>query len=859
MAETTVRPRRASRVRSLLATVTTALFAVGGLVVAPVTAQAAETPQISVDVTEVANEKIVISATGSGFGDVVPVGNPPRQHVYLGWIEKGTDLSEIDQSTPMPSVAVYIKEDGTFDGDDFWSTFEEVVENLDRSKDYEVISWPARSNPSEGAEGNLYARADAEVDWDALFPAPAPTPEISVDVTEVANEKIVISATGSGFGDVVPVGNPPRQHVYLGWIEKGTDLSEIDQSTPMPSVAVYIKEDGTFDGDDFWSTFEEVVENLDRSKDYEVISWPARSNPSEGAEGNLYARADAEVDWDALFPVPEPVYEPVLTVTPNTSIDPAGASVTVTGEGYNPNQAIYVTTCADVELDAVDFDFINNGCTSGAKLVWGHDSAPYPGADEFDADGAFELEMTVTPRAAADATALYTIANHTAQQDRGQDAKASLGFNPAHETETVVTVNPENAVYGDDVLLTAEITPTTAVGTVAFFAGEEQIGESTTKLPLIDATLTTDGLPAGVHEITAEFTPLNSKSFESSETEDAATLTIDKAETQTALEAAPAQPSYGDTVELTASVSPATEGTVEFFNGATSLGSEDAASGTVTIDVDGLAAGTHELTAEFTSADNNYEGSESTVLSLEIAKAETDVTLTVPATVELGTTTTLSADASVAGTVAFFEGDNQIGDSIEVDGEAATVETGELNETEYSFKVVFTPADEENYEASEDEKTVQTIDHSEATITVNGEEPDTVTAGERVVFAAGPFAEGTEVSAEVHSDPIDLGTATVDANGMVSFAWTVPADFLGDHEIVFTTDGGTELSAAFTVVAASSGSDDGTGGSGDSSANGSGLATTGTDGIAGLAVGALVLLAGMGVMLAARRKTVLQD
>lgn len=136
---------------------------------------------------------------------------------------------------------------------------------------------------------------------------------------------------------------------------------------------------------------------------------------------------------------------PVLTVTPATGLTD-GDAVTVTGSGYNPNQAIYVTTCTDAELADVDFGFINQGCTDGAALVWQHGAGR---GLEFEADGSFSTTMNLKQREGT--TALYTIANHTAMGDRSQDAKASLSFvNDVEEPEVPETpsVDPQVVLSG---------------------------------------------------------------------------------------------------------------------------------------------------------------------------------------------------------------------------------------------------------------------------------------------------------------------------------------------------------------------------------------------------------------------------
>ncbi|QYM75306.1 S-layer homology domain-containing protein [Leucobacter luti] len=136
--------------------------------------------------------------------------------------------------------------------------------------------------------------------------------------------------------------------------------------------------------------------------------------------GALMAPAIANAD--------EPI-APTLTVEPNVDLNREGATVTITGTGYNPNQPIYVTTCADTALENLNFAYINNGCTTGAKQI-ALGATPSPRADAFQADGSFVTTLPVSPKAGAEVTSVFTIANHTAMTDRTQDAKAVLNFAP---------------------------------------------------------------------------------------------------------------------------------------------------------------------------------------------------------------------------------------------------------------------------------------------------------------------------------------------------------------------------------------------------------------------------------------------
>lgn len=77
-----------------------------------------------------------------------------------------------------------------------------------------------------------------------------------------------------------------------------------------------------------------------------------------------------------------------------------------------------------------------------------------------------------------------------------------------------------------------------------------------------------------------------------------------------------------------------------------------------------------------------------------------------------------------------------------------------------------------------------------------------VSQGEQLVVTGTGFGSGELVSATVFSDPVTLDPQTADAQGNVTFTWTVPADFaIGAHTVEVTSAAGS-ASAQFTVTAA---------------------------------------------------------
>jgi hypothetical protein len=123
----------------------------------------------------------------------------------------------------------------------------------------------------------------------------------------------------------------------------------------------------------------------------------------------------------------------------------------------------------------------------------------------------------------------------------------------------------------------------------------------------------------------------------------------------------------GSKVNFTATVTPASaSGTVEFFDGATSLGTAPVIAGSATISVSTLSPGSHSITAVY-GGDCSFASSTSPALKQTVipASVPTTTTLTVdPAKTNCGDKVTLTATvtpAGATGTVTFFDFGNPIG------------------------------------------------------------------------------------------------------------------------------------------------------------------------------------------------------
>ncbi len=144
-----------------------------------------------------------------------------------------------------------------------------------------------------------------------------------------------------------------------------------------------------------------------------------------------------------------------------------------------------------------------------------------------------------------------------------------------------------------------------------------------------------------------------------------------------------------------------------------------------------------------------------------------------------------------------------------------------------------------------------------------------VKQGEALTVSGTGFVPGSEVRIELHSDPVLLGSAIVDADRAFSQRVTIPASTPANepHSLVVVLPGGSTISRPITVLAADAGGNAGGGngaGGGSGSASGSGTATrdgkalsnTGSaDLLPFVATGAVLLLSGAVLLIARRRQS----
>lgn len=230
---------------------------------------------------------------------------------------------------------------------------------------------------------------------------------------------------------------------------------------------------------------------------------------------------------------------PSLTVSKASGLDPAGESITVTGENirtgfanrHGGGEAGVYAQIGYLDENWRPSEGAESSTRSNAYSAWVKESAPSPSylAWTDNGDGTADFSWTVQiDKATLDAVArsgatlaVFTIGAGGVEQAINELSE-TLSFAGPAATVTTVTSAPASPVAGDAVSLTATVAPV-APGTVEFFTGTASLGS----VPLgTDGTATTvtTALKTGANSIRALFTPTDALHFAASE--GSATVTV---------------------------------------------------------------------------------------------------------------------------------------------------------------------------------------------------------------------------------------------------------------------------------------------------------------------------------------------
>ncbi|SPF35519.1 exported hypothetical protein [Candidatus Sulfopaludibacter sp. SbA4] len=236
-----------------------------------------------------------------------------------------------------------------------------------------------------------------------------------------------------------------------------------------------------------------------------------------------------------------------------------------------------------------------------------------------------------------------------------------LTVTPAPTTLTLAT-SPNPSTVGQAVTLTATVFPASATGSVSFRSLTMAYVQNLPSVSLVNgsAILTYDGLALGSHALEATY-PGGGNYTESYNSVD---QTVNQAPTTTSLQAAPSSSTLGQTVTLTATVSPSTaSGTVTFLDGSTNLGTAPVSAGTANFSTSTLAIGNHSLTASY-GGDTNDTPSASQPVAEFVSQPTTTTLAADPNPSLAGQNVILTATVTPGnptGTVSFVDGANLLG------------------------------------------------------------------------------------------------------------------------------------------------------------------------------------------------------
>lgn len=223
--------------------------------------------------------------------------------------------------------------------------------------------------------------------------------------------------------------------------------------------------------------------------------------------------------------------------------------------------------------------------------------------------------------------------------------------------------------------------------------------------------------------------------------------------------------------------------------------------------------GVYPITA--VGATSKAEAGASIVVAAAPVAQATMTTLSAGADAVVGAPLTLTATVSpgaAAGQVSFRDGETVVG-SASVSGGVAEVEIVPAAAGERTYIAVFTPDDDTLFTGSQSAPLTVTV----AAAPTQGNPQLTLSAtsvvqGGALTATVVGLQPGERVRFELHSDPIVLGSAIADQQGVLRASLTIPMSApAGAHTLVAIPANSPQASAALSVTAADSGNNAGTG------------------------------------------------
>lgn len=377
-------------------------------------------------------------------------------------------------------------------------------------------------------------------------------------------------------------------------------------------------------------------------------------------------------------------------------------------------------------------------------------------------------------------------------------------------TTTSLANVPSSSVFGQPVTLTATVAAVfpsiaTPTGTVEFFNGSQSLGTATLSGGV--ASIIVSNLPVGSLSLTAQF--LANASFTGS-TSSAVTQTVSPAATVTNLSNGPSTSVFGEPVTLTVTVTasvPSTalvNGTVQFFDGATPLGTAAVTSGVGSLIVSNLSVGSHSISAVF-QANTNFLGSTSQTVTQTVNQAATTTVLEITpnpsvnfqvVTFKATVTANPPGGGVPSGNVQFLQGSTVV-QTVALDASGVATFTAPLTTGTYPFTAHY--LGNTSYVESTSAVVTQVV-NAAATSTALTSAPNPSVFGDPITLTAtvtanAPGGGTPQGTVQFFDGMVSLGTATLNATGVAVFqistlgggTHALTATYLGNPDYLTST------------------------------------------------------------------------
>jgi N-acetylneuraminic acid mutarotase len=363
-------------------------------------------------------------------------------------------------------------------------------------------------------------------------------------------------------------------------------------------------------------------------------------------------------------------------------------------------------------------------------------------------------------------------------------------------TATTLSSSPNPSTFGQSMMLTATVSPSTATGTVQFLDSTTPLGTLT--LAGGSAVLTLSTLTVGAHSITAVY---NGDANDAASTSAILTQTINRAASRVSLTSSLNPSAFGQTLALTATLSPSSAtGTVQFLNGSTALGTVTISGGAAALSISTLSVGAHSLTAVY-SGDANDAASTSATLTQTVNKVASSVLLASSRNPsDYGQSVTFSATvtpSAAIGSVQFLNGSTVLG-TVTISGGRATLSSASLAAGAHSITAVY--SGDTYYATSTSAVLTQAVNKATSTVALASSK-NPAASGQSVTFTAAVLPSSATGTVHFRDGSTALGTVSISAG---SAALSISTLSVGTHSVnaVYSGDG-NYLASTSAVLAQS--------------------------------------------------------